>query len=151
MFSYQEELFYEAEIQARGLRVPVNVATANLLYKSAVEQSCLYYGVDAATAKTFSAGLPDLPAVSPEKLIDYPHWIDKMDRGVDAFTQWRRSGPEGSEVPALTLPVGAPAGPLFRRYEYRLRQKFLPILMHLKLLLSFTKKCGSTFKFKSNE
>lgn len=98
MFSYQEELFYEAEIQARGIGVPVNLTAANQLYKSAVEQSCLYYGVDAATATAFSTGLPDLPAVSPEKLIHYHHWVDKMDRGVDAFTQWRRSGPEGSEV-----------------------------------------------------
>jgi len=126
MFSYQEELFYEAEIQARGIGVPVNLTTANQLYRLAVEQSCLYYGVDAATAKTFSAGLPDLPAVSPEKLINYHHWVDKMDRGIDAFTQWRRSGPEGNEVPALTLPVGAPAGPLFRRYEYPVTTEISP-------------------------
>ncbi len=126
MFSYQEELFYEAEIQARGIGVPVNLTAANQLYRLAVEQSCIYYRVDATTAKTFSAGLPDLPAVSPEKLINYHHWVDKMDRGVDAFTQWRRSGPEGNEVPALTLPVGAPAGPLFRRYEYPVTTEISP-------------------------
>ncbi|HWJ92770.1 MAG TPA: SusD/RagB family nutrient-binding outer membrane lipoprotein [Flavisolibacter sp.] len=119
VFSYQEELFYEAEIQARGLGVPVNLANANTLYKKAVEESCKFYGVPAATAAAFAAGLPDLATVAnPVKLIHYHHWVDKMDRGLDAFTEWRRSGPEGDEVPALTLPVGAPAGPLFRRYEY---------------------------------
>jgi hypothetical protein len=46
------------------------------------------------------------------------HWVDEMDRPLDAFTHWRRSGPEGEETPALTLPIGAPEGGLFRRYEY---------------------------------
>jgi hypothetical protein len=119
VFSYQEELFYEAEVYARGLGVPVDLATANTLYKKAVEESCKYYGVPAATAASFAAGLPDLSGVAePVKLIHYHQWVDKMDRGIDAFTEWRRSGPEGDETPALTLPVGAPAGPLFRRYEY---------------------------------
>ncbi|PYF75862.1 SusD/RagB family nutrient-binding outer membrane lipoprotein [Pedobacter nutrimenti] len=118
-FSYQEELFYEAEIQARGLGVPVNLAAATTLYRKAVQQSCLFYGVDAATAQTFAASLPDLSTVaSPVKLIHMHHWVDKMDRGIDAFTQWRRSGPSGDETPALKLPIGAPAGPLFRRFEY---------------------------------
>jgi len=45
-------------------------------------------------------------------------WIDFMDRPIEAFTQWRRSGPDGSEVPTLTVPVGATAGPLIRRYIY---------------------------------
>jgi TPR repeat protein len=140
MFSYQEELFYEAEIQARGIGVPVNIAAANQLYKYAVEQSCIYYGVDAATAKNFATGLPDLPAVAPEKLIAYHHWVDKMDRGVDAFTQWRRSGAEGNEVPALTLPVGAPAGPLFRRFEYPVTTEISPNPKAPKIVPKFYEK-----------
>lgn len=35
---------------------------------------------------------------------------------MEAFVQWRRSGPDGSEVPALTLPIGATNGALIRRF-----------------------------------
>lgn len=118
-FSYQEQLFFEAEIYARGLGVTQDLGIANTRYKKAVEESCKFYGVSAATSQAFAAGLPDLSTVAqPVKLIHYQHWIDLIDRGVDAFTQWRRSGPEGDETPNLQLPIGAPAGPLFRRYEY---------------------------------
>ncbi len=122
VFDYQDELFYEAEIYARGLGVPQNNSKANSLLKAAVNASCLFYGVDAATANTFSSSLPTYPdGVGSGSIlynIQYQHWVDLMDRGVDAFTQWRRSGKIGSEIPALTLPIGAPADGLFRRYEY---------------------------------
>lgn len=125
-FSYQEELFYEAEIYARGLGVSADLAKANTLYKSAVEESCKYFGVDGTTAAAFATGLPDLSTVAePVKLIHYHHWVDKMDEPGEAFTEWRRSGPEGAETPALTLPVGAPSTPLFRRYEYHLSNELL--------------------------
>ena len=121
-FSYQEQLFYEAEIYARGLGLTANLSTANTLYKKAVEESAKFFGITAVEAAAFSGGLPDLATFATNreavKYIHYHHWIDKMDRGIDNFTQWRRSGPSGDEVPALTLPDGAPAGGLFRRYEY---------------------------------
>jgi hypothetical protein len=122
IFNYQEQLFYEAEIYARGLGVTQNTVTANTLLKAAVNASAKFYGVTAATADGFSAGLPDYVAATGTGSvlynIHYQHWVDKMDRGLDALTQWRRSGPEGSEVPALTIPIGAPPNGLFRRYEY---------------------------------
>jgi hypothetical protein len=132
LFSYQEQLFFEAEINARGLGVAVNLATANTLFKKAVEESVKHIagqskdaaaaGTATAAAATFAASLPNLATFASNreavKYIHYHHWIDKMDRGVDAFTQWRRSGPQGDEVPPLTLPNGAPAGGLFRRYQY---------------------------------
>ena len=121
-FTYQEQLFYEAEVHARGLGVATNLVTANTLYKNAVEESAKFFGVAPATAATFAASLPNLLTFGSNreavKYIHYHHWIDKMDRGLDVFTQWRRSGPEGDEVPPITLPAGAPAGGLFRRYEY---------------------------------
>lgn len=125
-FSYQEQLFFEAEIYARGLGVTANLTTANTLYKKAIEESCKYYGVPASTAASFAAGLPDLSSVpNPVQLIHYHHWIDKMDEPGEAFTEWRRSGTEGNETPALTLPIGAPSTPLFRRYEYHLSNELL--------------------------
>ena len=119
LFTYQEQLFYEAEIYARGLGVTADLTMANTLYKQALEESAKFFGVSSGDATTFANARPALTAVSdPMYYISYEHWIDKMDRGVDAFTQWRRSGPEGSEVPNLDLPVNAPSGGLFRRYEY---------------------------------
>jgi Starch-binding associating with outer membrane len=118
-FTYQEQLFYEAEIYARGLGVTVDLAKATTLYKQALVESATFWGVDGSDASEWVNGLT-IPSGAEDLLHDilYQHWIDKMDRGLDAFTQWRRSGPEGSEIPALTLPVNAPAGDLFRRYEY---------------------------------
>jgi TPR repeat protein len=145
VFTYQEQLFFEAEIYARGLGVAVDMVKANQLYKKAVEESVKFHANLAlqanlvtasgnsaaftaaattalASAATFAAGLPDLSTFSSNreavKYIHYHHWVDKWDRGIDAFTQWRRSGPEGDEVPPITLPPGAPAGGLFRRFEY---------------------------------
>ena len=120
LFTYQEILFYKAEAYARGLvgGVP-DLVEANDLYKLAVTESASYYGVSATNATNFANSLPNLSTYAkPVDQINLQHWIDKFDRGVDAFTQWRRSGPEGSEVPALQLPVNAPSGGLFRRYQY---------------------------------
>lgn len=118
IYTYEDQLFYEAEIYARGLGVAQDVAKANTLLKQAVNESCLFYKVSSATSGSFSAGLPTYSATAVLYNIHYQHWVDMFDRGVDAFTEWRRSGPEGAEVPALTIPVGAPSNGLFRRYEY---------------------------------
>lgn len=122
IFGYQDQLFLEAEIYARGLGVTQNAATANTLLKAAVNASCVYYGVAPGTANTFTAALPTYPigtgTGSLMYNISYQSWVNLMDRGIDSFTQWRRSGPEGSEVPALTIPIGAPSNGLFRRFEY---------------------------------
>lgn len=124
--SYQEQLFFEAEIYARGLGVTVDLAKAYALYKKAIEESCKYYGVDATTAASFAAGLPAFASATDAiRLIHYQHWIDKMEEPGEGFTEWRRSGSAGTEVPALTLPVGAPSTPLFRRYEYHLSNELL--------------------------
>ena len=119
MFTYQEQLFNEAEIYARGLGVAVDLTKASTLYKSALVEACKFYGVSSTDATNFANQFANF-ATAPQaiKAIHEQQWVDKMDRGLDAFTQWRRSGPDGSEVPLLTLPVGAPAGPIFRRYEY---------------------------------
>jgi hypothetical protein len=122
IYNYQEQLFFEAEIYARGLGVAQNTVTANTLLKSAVNASCRFYGVTATAADAFTLTLPTYVAATGTGSvlynIHYQHWVDLMDRGLDALTQFRRSGPEGSEVPALTIPIGAPTNGLFRRYEY---------------------------------
>ncbi|RZA00539.1 MAG: SusD/RagB family nutrient-binding outer membrane lipoprotein [Sphingobacteriaceae bacterium] len=120
-FSYQEQLFFEAEIQARGLGVPVNMSEANTLFRRAVAASVNYWTKGENDGVAFAETLPSLTSMSSRAAVKYihmHHWVDEMDRAIDAFTQFRRSGPEGDEVPALTKPIGAAAGGLFRRYEY---------------------------------
>ncbi|SDG06133.1 Starch-binding associating with outer membrane [Pedobacter terrae] len=122
IFSYQELLLLKAEAYARGLGVSQNLATAQGLYREGVIQSCLFYGVSSTDANNFvNTTLPNLTITSdPLRQIHLQQWVDLMDRPMEAFVQWRRSGPEGSEVPALTLPIGATSGALIRRYTLSL-------------------------------
>ncbi|WP_285010192.1 SusD/RagB family nutrient-binding outer membrane lipoprotein [Pedobacter faecalis] len=118
ILSYQEILLLQAEAYARGLGVGQNLGTAQQLYSEGVRQSALFYGVSASDAQAFvTEDLPNL-TTSPDPLrqIHLQQWVDLMDRPMEAFVQWRRSGPEGSEVPELTLPLGAFSGPLIRRF-----------------------------------
>ena len=118
ILSYQEVLLLRAEAYARGLGTGQNLATAQQLYKEGVKQSSIFYGVSATEAQTFvDARLPSLvTSTDPVRQIHLQQWVDLMDRPMEAFVQWRRSGPEGSEVPQLTLPLGAFSGPLIRRF-----------------------------------
>jgi len=120
IFSYQEQLFLVAEAYARGLGVTKDLVKSNNEFVAAVKAAMSYYGVADAAINTFvGTKLPNLTtSVDPVKDIHLQQWVDLMDRPLEAFTQWRRSGVDGSEVPALTLPEGARSGPLFRRYEY---------------------------------
>lgn len=119
-FSYQEQLFFEAEAYARGLGVTVDIAKANDKYKAALQAAMLYYGATQESIDTYMADdFVALTAVAdPVKEIHLQQWIDLMDRPLDAFTQWRRSGKEGQEVPALTVPKSAVPAQLMRKYEY---------------------------------
>ena len=76
-----------------------------------------FYEADPTAIQTYvTTQLPNLTsAADPVYEIHIQQWIDLMDRPIEAFTQWRRSGTDGHEVPALSLPPGAPAGPLIRR------------------------------------
>lgn len=146
LFSYQEELFYEAEVYARGIGVPVNLTKADELFKKAVKASCLFYGVLQNVADDYvnpekENALPSLIGdPTAVKTIQMHHWVDKMERGLDAFTQWRRSGAEGDETPKLKLPIGAPAGGLFRRFEYPITNEISANPNAPKTRIRFTEK-----------
>ena len=118
--TYQELSLLEAEVYARGLGVTKDLVKAQTLYNQGLQAAMTFYGANAAATTTYIATqVPDLTIIAdPVKEIHLQQWIDLMDRPIEAFTQWRRSGPDGSEVPALSLPVGATAGPLIRRYVY---------------------------------
>jgi len=118
ILSYQEILMLQAEAYARGLGVAANLATANDLFRKGVKASMDFYEADPAAIQVYlDTQLPNLVTTAdPVKEIHIQQWIDLMDRPLEAFVQWRRSGSEGNEVPALTLPPGATAGPLIRRF-----------------------------------
>ncbi len=125
IFSYQEQLFLEAEAYARGL-TPGGMSLADEKYKQALTAACNYYGVDSLSREAFLASKSLLTVTDPVAEIHLQQWIDLMDRPIEAFTNWRRSGPDGSEVPNLSLPLGAPAGPLMRRWIYPLAEEISP-------------------------
>ncbi|ADY53680.1 hypothetical protein Pedsa_3142 [Pseudopedobacter saltans DSM 12145] len=116
--SYQEMLFLEAEVYARGIGVTKDISKANDLYKAALIEAMRFYEVPQVQIDNYIANnLVDLrTAADPVKEIHLEQWVDLMDRPVEAFIQWRRSGPEGSEVPTLKVPFGATSGALLRRY-----------------------------------
>ncbi|HKK63604.1 MAG TPA: SusD/RagB family nutrient-binding outer membrane lipoprotein [Bacteroidales bacterium] len=122
VYSYSEILFFMAEIYARGIGVPVDMSTAQDYYSQAVEEAMIFYEVPEADRTAFlSSDLPDISGMSPAdglREIHIQHWIDLMDRSLDGWIQSRRSGDEGSEVPNLQLPNGAPAGGIMRRWPY---------------------------------
>ncbi|MDO3694802.1 SusD/RagB family nutrient-binding outer membrane lipoprotein [Wenyingzhuangia sp. chi5] len=122
ILSASEIQLLRAEIYARGIGVTADLNMANTLYKAGVKESLVYYSVSETDATTYVNGdLPDISTMSAsdaEKEIHIQQWIDFQDRTLEGWINWRRSGPEGSEVPDLQLPPGAPAGGLFRRYTY---------------------------------
>ncbi|RIJ36706.1 SusD/RagB family nutrient-binding outer membrane lipoprotein [Pontibacter oryzae] len=120
VYTYQEQLYLEAEAYARGLGVGQDLNKANELYKKATLQALLFNGIASSTAQDYVDNtLPALTSVAkPVDQIHLMQWIDLMDRPLEAWTQWRRSGSEGNEVPTLTQPEGTPAGGLIRRWVY---------------------------------
>lgn len=120
LLTYQELCFFKAEAYARGLGVPKSLAKADEYYKEGMRSSALLYGALQADVNSFIASLTSLTTMSDADAVKEIHlqqWVDLMDRPLEAFTQWRRSGSEGNEVPVLTLPDGATQGPLIRRWE----------------------------------
>ena len=121
IYSYQEQLFFEAEAYARGLGVAADLVKANELYKKAIRVACDFYEADPTETTTFINGLADLNTLTQEKALYEIHmqqWIDLMDRPLEEFIQWRRSGTSGNEVPTLTVPEESTSRELIRRWEY---------------------------------
>lgn len=121
MLTYHEILLMEAECYIRGIGVTANKTKAEELFKQAVYEALIFNKISATTATAYvnSSDLPNLTISStPLKDIYTQMWIDYMDRPIEAFVMWRRSGTDGNEFPSLKVPDGAPANPLFRRFVY---------------------------------
>jgi hypothetical protein len=120
LFTYAEQLLLEAEAHARGF-APGGLVAANTKYRMGVEESMRYFGVAEADITAFLATLPDLATLSAAQArdeISQQLWVEYYSRPIEGWTQWRRSGPEGAEVPRLTPSSLAPAGGMIRRLPY---------------------------------
>jgi hypothetical protein len=120
IYTYQEQLFFQAEAYARGLGVTADLNKADEYYKKALLNACEYYGVSETDAQNFVDTKSLLSVANPVNEIHLQQWIDLMDRPNDAFTNWRRSGgpDDNARIPKLSIPEGAPAGSLFHRWPY---------------------------------
>jgi hypothetical protein len=141
IYTYQEQLFFQAEAYARGLGVAVDLAKADLLYKMGISEAMRYYNVDNTAATTYLATVPSLTTTAkPVEEIHKQQWIDLLDRPQEAFLQWRRSGTEGNEFPALVQPTGTPAGGFLRRWNYPQSAEVIPNTNAPKTAIPFTTK-----------
>ena len=124
--SYSEILFYKAEAYARGLGVAQNITEADTYYKQALTAACRFYGIEAAATTTFVDSKTLVGSNNPLDELHMQQFIDFMDRPIEAFTNWRRSGTAGNEVPTLTIPTGSPNAGLIRRWPYPNSEEISP-------------------------
>lgn len=117
-FSYSEQLLLEAEAIARGFATG-GFAVATTRMRAGVRESLISFGVPAAQADTYANGLPTLTAANHRTVLAQQQYLDLFMRPVEGWTQHRRSGNIGQEIPAMTTPSGAPVAGLVRRLLYR--------------------------------
>lgn len=115
MFTYYEQLLLEAEAILKGY-VPGGVTGADAKMRAAIKASMDYYGVTVAKQNTYIAMIPKLNAISSAEALNtlyQQEYIAMFGRGIDAWTNWRRT-----EVPELILPPNALSAGIIRRIPY---------------------------------
>ncbi|MBC7569923.1 MAG: SusD/RagB family nutrient-binding outer membrane lipoprotein [Spirosoma sp.] len=117
-FSYSEQLLLEAEAIARGFATG-GFAVATTRMRAGVRESLISFGVPTAQADAYAAGLPALTVANYRAILSQQQYLDLFMRPVEGWTQHRRSGIVGQEIPAMTTPQGAPVAGLVRRLLYR--------------------------------
>lgn len=117
-FSYSEQLLLEAEAIARGFWQG-GLAIADARYRTGVRESMSALGVASTAADTYINALPTLTTANFRRELNRQQWLDLFMRPLEAWVQWKRSGPAGQEFPVLTPPQGAFAAGVARRLVYR--------------------------------
>ncbi len=117
-FSYSEQMLLEAEALGRGFW-PGGLGAAETRFRAGTRESMSASGVAAPAIDTYINALPAFTAGNFRRELNRQQWLDLFMRPVDAYTQWRRSGPIGQEYPSMTVPGGALATSLMRRVLYR--------------------------------
>ncbi|GJM27522.1 MAG: hypothetical protein DHS20C17_01570 [Cyclobacteriaceae bacterium] len=108
LFSYQEQLFLEAEAIARGFAT----GDADAKMREGISVAMLSYGIDAADIDAYLAGIP----TATVQVIAEEAWVDLVVRPLEGWTHWRRTEVNGVGYPNLQLPDGAQTGNLMRRF-----------------------------------
>lgn len=117
-FSYSEQLLFEAEAYARGFAAGgFGIATQRL--RAGVSASLVSFGIPATQAEMYANALPALTAANYKVVLAQQQYLDLFMRPIEGWTQHRRSGVSGQEIPAMTAPVGSPVAGLMRRLLYR--------------------------------
>lgn len=117
-FSYSEQLLFEAEAYARGF-AEGGFTLATQRMRTGVNASLVSFGVPAAQAESYAAALPALTAANYKTVLAQQQYLDLFMRPIEGWTQHRRSGVAGQEIPAMNPPVGSPVAGLMRRLLYR--------------------------------
>ncbi|WP_321287754.1 SusD/RagB family nutrient-binding outer membrane lipoprotein [uncultured Sunxiuqinia sp.] len=118
IFTYSEQLLLEAEAQ---IRFNNDLSKGRELFEDALEASCTRWGITTDLTE-FKKTYPEFTSTSVAlKAIYEEFWVDQMVRPGEAWTNWRRSGTIGNEIPALSAPENAKEGGagienMFRRY-----------------------------------
>ncbi len=117
-FSLSEQQLLEAEAIARGYWTG-GLSAADARYRTGVRESMSALGVATPAIDAFIAALPALTTSNFRLELNRQQYLDLFMRPLEAWVQWRRSGPAGSEYPTLQVPQGALVGGLVRRLLYR--------------------------------
>jgi hypothetical protein len=117
-FSYSEQLLFEAEAIAKGY-APGGMDAATAKFRKGVEESQKSFGVPAVEALQYANSLPALTSANFGKQLAEQQYLDLFMRPIEGWTQNRRSGNAGNEIPSLKTPPAAPVQGLFRRLLYR--------------------------------
>jgi hypothetical protein len=117
-FSLSEQQLLEAEAVARGFWQG-GLGEAETRYRAGVRESMSAVGVAASQIDVYVNALPALTSGNFRREMNRQQYLDLFMRPLEAWVQWRRSGPVGSEYPAMTVPVGAQVPGLLRRLQYR--------------------------------
>lgn len=113
LFSYQEQLFLEAEAIARGL-ADGGLSVANTRFREGMQVALQARGIDEETINEYLPTLPDLTTLSETEAVEViaeQTWIDQIIRPLEGWTTWRRTG-----VPELELPEGASTTDIIQRF-----------------------------------
>ena len=117
-FSLSEQMLLEAEAMARGFWTG-GLSAADARYREGVRESMAVFGVPTAQIEPFVSTLPTLTPANYRTELNRQQYLDLFMRPLEAWVQWRRSGPAGTEFPALQVPSGALVNGLVRRLLYR--------------------------------
>jgi hypothetical protein len=117
-FSLSEQQFLEAEAIARGFWQG-GLGVADQRYRTAMRESMSATGVTQTQIDSYVNARPALTAANFRTELNRQQYLDLFMRPLEAWVQWRRSGPRGQEYPAMSVPQGALAPNLVRRLLYR--------------------------------